>query len=217
MIMSQTQIFNFFPGSIHSNTITRTLSSFAKRYKNTCIPTRNVWINKVYFEISNSREKQCLTGDTRDGNDLGLGKFRTQADNEMQQICYYNRNKTDTSFNSFLASREQTSQEGEIKFSIVKVVNNINNTNVTYSALGDKLNSFNNDNIQSKLQRLSEGDVVRTAIYKDGDGTKTNHKNIQDMDELAKSQDFFQDNNAIGKKIYDYSYKIKKFSSFLAQ
>ena len=98
MIMSQTQIFNFFPGSVHSNTITRTLSSFAKRYKNTCISTRNVWINKLYFEISNSREKQCLTGDTRDGNDLGLGKFRTQADNGMQQICYYNRNKTDTSF-----------------------------------------------------------------------------------------------------------------------
>ena len=130
----------------------------------------------------------------------------------MQQICYYNRNKTDTSFNSFLTTREQTSQEGEIKFSIVKVVNNINKTNVTYSELGDELNSFNNDNIQSKLQRLSEGDVVRTAIYKDGDGTKTNHKNIQDMDDLAKSQDFFQDNNVIGKKIYDYSYKIKKFS-----
>ena len=211
MIMSQTQIFNFFPGSAHSNTITRTLPSFAKRYKNTCMLTRNVWINKLYFEISNSREKQCLTGGTRDGNDLGLGKFRTQADNGMQQICYYNRNKTDTSFNSFLTTREQTSQEGEIKFSIVKVVNNINKTNVTYSELGDELNSFNNDNIQSKLQRLSEGDVVRTAIYKDGDGTKTNHKNIQDMDELAKSQDFFQDNNAIGKKIYDYSYKIKKF------
>ena len=140
------------------------MSSFANRYKNTYIPTPNVWINKLYFEISNSREKQCLTVDTRDVNNLGPGKFRTQADNGMRQICYYNRNKTDASFNSFLTTREQTSQEGEIKFSIVKVINKINKTNVTYSELRDELNSFNNDNIQSKLQRLSEGDIVRTAI-----------------------------------------------------
>ena len=40
MIMSQTQIFNFFfPGSVDSSTITRSLSSFANRYKNIYIPT----------------------------------------------------------------------------------------------------------------------------------------------------------------------------------
>ena len=33
MIKSQTQTFNFFPGSIHSGSITRTLSLFANRYK----------------------------------------------------------------------------------------------------------------------------------------------------------------------------------------
>ena len=42
MIMSQTQIFNFFLGSVHSDTMTRTLSSFASRYKNIYIPLRNV-------------------------------------------------------------------------------------------------------------------------------------------------------------------------------
>ena len=110
MIMSQTQIFNFFPGSVHRSTITRTLSSFANRYENTYIPTRNVWINKLYFEISNSREKQCLTVDTSDVNDLGPGKFRTQAENGTRQICYYNRNKTNTSFNSFLTTREHSQQ-----------------------------------------------------------------------------------------------------------
>ena len=38
MIMSQTQIFIFFPGSVLSSTIKRTLSLFANRYKNTCLP-----------------------------------------------------------------------------------------------------------------------------------------------------------------------------------
>ena len=71
-----------------------------------------------------------------------------------------------------MTTREQTSQEGEIKFYIVKVINNINKTNVTYSELGDELNSFNNSNIQSKLQRLTEDDFVRIAIYQDRDRTK---------------------------------------------
>ena len=108
----------------------------------------------------------------------------------MRQICYYNRNKTDTSFNSFLTTREQTSQEGEIKCSIVKVINNINKTNFTYSELDDELNSFKNDNIQSKLQRLSEGDVVRTAIYKDGDGTENKGQEYTGHGRVSKKPRF---------------------------
>ena len=42
MIMSQTHIFNFFPGSIHSGEILKTLSPFASRYKNPYIPSRNI-------------------------------------------------------------------------------------------------------------------------------------------------------------------------------
>ena len=92
MIMSQTHIFNFFPGSIHSSRILKTLSFFASRQKNTYIPNKSVWLNKLYFEISNSKEKKCLTIDTRDVNDFGPGKFRTSADNGEEQICYFNRN-----------------------------------------------------------------------------------------------------------------------------
>ena len=147
MIMSQTQIFNFFPGSVHSGTINRTLLLFANRYKNTYLPVRNVWLNRLYFDISNSRKKQCLTVDTRDVNDLGPGKFRTQADNGTRQICYFNRKKTDTSFSSFLETREQTSQKGAIKFSIDKVITNINSSNATYSDLNNELKNINNDNI----------------------------------------------------------------------
>ena len=79
MIMSQTQIFNSFPGSVHANFIGRILASFSNRYKNTYISNRIVWINKIYFDISNSRQKQCLTINTRDVNELGPGIFRIQA------------------------------------------------------------------------------------------------------------------------------------------
>ena len=64
MIMAQTHIINFFPGSIHSSKILKTISLFANRYKNSYVPSRNIWLNKLYFDISTSKEKQCLTADT---------------------------------------------------------------------------------------------------------------------------------------------------------
>ena len=73
MIMSQTHIFNFFPGSIYSGRILKTLALFASREKNSYIPTNQVWLNKLYFQISNSKEKVCLTIDARDVNKFGPG------------------------------------------------------------------------------------------------------------------------------------------------
>ena len=99
--------------------------------------------------------------DTRDINDLGPGKFRMQADNELRQICYYNSNKSDTSFNSFLASRQQTHQNNANKFSIDKVIANLNNSKVSYFELGDELKNTNNDNFQSKLKQLGRGNIKR--------------------------------------------------------
>ena len=88
-------------------------------------------------------------------------EFRTSADNWTWQICYYNRNKSDTSFNSFLATREQTWQKGVIKFSIDKVITILNSTDVNYLELGDKFKNINNDSIQSKLQQVSGGNLIR--------------------------------------------------------
>ena len=65
MIMSQTKILNFFPGSVQASSIVRILSSFGNRFKNIYIPNRKLWIYCLYFEISNCRQKQCWTIDTR--------------------------------------------------------------------------------------------------------------------------------------------------------
>ena len=42
MIISQTHIFNFFPGSIHSSRILKTLSLFASRQKNTYLLNQQI-------------------------------------------------------------------------------------------------------------------------------------------------------------------------------
>ena len=119
MIMSQTHIFNFFPGSIHSSRILKTLALFASRQKNTYLPNQQVWLNKLYFQISNSKEKKYLLVDTREVSELGPGKFRTSASNGEEQICYFNKNKSDTHFTSFQSKKIQ-SADSSIRFSIVK-------------------------------------------------------------------------------------------------
>ena len=90
MILSQKKIFNIFPGSIQASSIVKILSSFCNKYRYNYIPNRDLWINRLYFDISNSNKKPYLSIETRDVNDLATAKFRTQADNNKEQICYYN-------------------------------------------------------------------------------------------------------------------------------
>ena len=58
---------------------------------------------------------------------------------------------------------------------------------------------------------LSEEQIIKTETEQ-----QTNDDNIQDMDELAKSQDFFQDNNAIRKKYTTTRIKSRNFLSNIA-
>ena len=66
---------------------------------------RDFWINRLYFDISNLTNKQCMPIDNRDVDNLGPAKVRTQANN-----------KRGKSFNSFLVVKKQTSQANEIIF-----------------------------------------------------------------------------------------------------
>ena len=113
-------------------------------------------------DISNSGTKQCLTIDTRVINNIPPAKFGTQADSNKEQICYYNRNKRDNNFNSFLVVRKQTLSVTEIIFSIVNVIDKTNRSNAIYCDINGELSDFKNDNVQYKLsvRRISEGSTV---------------------------------------------------------
>ena len=99
----------------------------------------------------------------------------------------------DTSFNIFLARREQTSQKGAIKFSIDKVITNINNSNVTYSELSDELKSINNDKIQSKLQQLSESDITGRGTTTDKDGKHNKRRKYTGHGRVSKKPRFLSE------------------------
>ena len=169
MIMSETHIFNFFPGSINNNRILKTLSLFASRQKQNYLPNHQIWLNKLYFQISNSKEKNCLTTDTRDVNELGIGKFRTSADNREKQTCYFNKNKSDTHFTSFFAKRTQTEP---IRFSIVEPNSDFELVNKCLNF--EIKNSLSNDESKRKLEQtnrknFNDGRSYRSEITKSTD------------------------------------------------
>ena len=113
-ILSKTKKFKIFSDFIQASSVVKILSSYCSRHTYEYIPHRDLWLNRLYFNISSSNKKQCLTIDTRGVNDLGPVRFRTQADSNNEQICYYNRNKKDKTFNCFLALRKQTSTTDKI-------------------------------------------------------------------------------------------------------
>ena len=148
--MSQTHILNFFPGSIHSSRILKTLSFFASRQKNTYLPNQQVWLNKLCFQISNSKEKKCLTIDTREVNELGPGKFRTSADDGEEQT------KATHILHRFFAKRIRN-DSSEITFSIVKVNSDFNLVN---KSLDIELNSSLSDGrAKTQFQQISRADL----------------------------------------------------------
>ena len=213
MIISQTKIFNIFPSSVQANTIIGMLSSFCTRYRHNYIPKRDLWINSLYFDISNSGTKQCLTIDTRDVNGSGPTKFRTQADSNKEQICHHNRNKRDNNFNSFLPVRKQTLSATEIIFPIVNIIDKTNRNNVIYSDINDELSDFKNDNVQYKrsLRGISaSGTVGETRT----DGTdRQQHRNDR---QSGKGQDFFQNNKPSERKYITTRIKSRNFLSSIA-
>ena len=65
-------------------------------------PPRDLWLNKLYFFISNEQKNSGLTMDCRNS---GPAKYRTNADNDFEQFCYYAQKKKDRLYNKFLAKR----------------------------------------------------------------------------------------------------------------
>ena len=89
-----------------------------------------------------------------------------------------------------MATTEQTSRKGEIKFSIFKVINNINKSNISYSELGNELNNFKNHNNDSKPQHISESDIFRGRNDQDRDGTKSKQQHYTGHGRVSKKQRF---------------------------
>ena len=83
------------------------------------IPARDLWINKLYMSLSNKSKYSCLTIDCRKS---GPAKYRTDADSNFEQFCYYGQSKKDRLFNKFLA-KKVNQNENLLVFQIDSVIN----------------------------------------------------------------------------------------------
>ena len=119
MILSQTKIFNIFPSTIQLGNILKILTNNCDRETINFIPARDFWINRLYISLSNESKYSCLTIDCRKS---GPAKYRTDADSNFEQFCYYGQNRKDRLFNKFLAKKVDQN-ENLLVFQIDSVIN----------------------------------------------------------------------------------------------
>ena len=150
--------------------------------KSTYLPNKNVWLNKLYFQISNSQEKKCLTIDTRDVNKFEPGKLRTNANNGEEQMCYFNKNKSDTHFSSFLWQRSQVEP---INFSIVKqTIEQLDSLRVNFNKIDRKALEMDDPRLKNNKIDYTSPMLQTQPMYESGNAT--------DIKIKEENQDFSQ-------------------------
>ena len=86
------------------------------------IPVRLLWLTRLFTELANSHEKNCLTIDCGYVNQNGPGRFRTQAENTEKQVCYFAKANDDKFYNTFLSRRIKGEEyENKICFQIERI------------------------------------------------------------------------------------------------
>ena len=119
-----------------------------------------------------------------------------------------------------MAKRKQTSQNNDIRFSIVKIITSSNNLDVEYISLNNELKNICDGNSHSKLKQIGRGDsdCGGSSIEKEQEIEIDQQNNrVQNVGESAKSQDFFQNNKVANhqKKIKYTTTRIKSRSFFV--
>ena len=90
MILFQTKIFNIFPSAVQLGNMSKILTNNCDRETLKYIPKRELWINRIYFEIANRKDYSCLTIDC---GKSGPSKHRTEAENNVRQTCFLVKRK----------------------------------------------------------------------------------------------------------------------------
>ena len=108
-ILSQTNIFNIFPSSVSLNVVRKILESACIRKTTKYIPDLSLWISRLFIELANRNDKVCLTLDCSNTNRDGPGRFRSEADNPDNQLCYFNSANDEQVYNKFVSKRIKSS------------------------------------------------------------------------------------------------------------
>ena len=61
--LSQTNIFNIFPSNVPYNTVSKIIQSNCVPTTTKYVPMRSMWLNRVFLDLVNQDERNCLTID----------------------------------------------------------------------------------------------------------------------------------------------------------
>ena len=104
-IISQTNIFNIFPCSVPYNTVAKILQNNCVQKTTKYVPVHSMWLNRVFIDLANEDQRNCLTVDCSNVNKNGPGRHITNADNPEEQVCYFNKDSSDQVYNTFMSKR----------------------------------------------------------------------------------------------------------------
>ena len=98
----QTNIFNIFPSSVTYNTVAKILQSNCIQRTKKDVPAPSMWLNRVFSDLANTDEQHCLITDCSGINKNGSSRYRTQADDPVKQICYFNKPSDDVFISNWI-------------------------------------------------------------------------------------------------------------------
>ena len=175
-ILSQTNIFNIFPASVSLNKVRKILEGAHIRKTSKYIPHASLWISRLFIELANRNDKVCLTLDCSNTNKDGPGRFRSEAENPDNQVCYFNSANDEQVYNEFVSKRIKTSDpESNFHFEIVKVKSKTNK-NISFDAT-NKLQELNkNDTKTSRSSETFRGGAKRLYGFSGDDAGFSNIK-----------------------------------------
>ena len=64
-----------------------------------------MWLTRVFLDLANRDERSCLTIDCTIINKNGPSRYRTKADNPVEQLFYFNEPGSDQVYNIFISKR----------------------------------------------------------------------------------------------------------------
>ena len=149
-ILSQTNIYNIFPATVPLNNVRKILDGACIRKTSKYIPHASLWISRLFIELANRNDKVCLTLDCSNTNKDGPGRFRTDADNPDNQVCYFNSANDEQVYNEFVSERIKTpDSENDFHFKILEVKSKTNK-NISFDATNELRQLNKNDTKRSR-------------------------------------------------------------------
>ena len=175
MILLQTSIYNIFPATVSLNNIRKILERACIRKTSKYIPRASLWISRLFIELANRNDKVCLSLDCSNTNKDGPGRFRTDADNPDNQVCYFNSANDEQVYNEFVSERMKApNSENDFHFQIIEVKSKMNK-NISFDATNElrQLNRNDTNKSRGRVKTSFSGERERNSRLSGSSGMFT--------------------------------------------